>query len=62
MFGSKFHFCFAGEMRVSGKYNAYTNTYTEVENISWPNGFPPPDVPLCGFNGEKCAKSKLTVT
>lgn len=48
-------------MRVVGHYDGDKNVFKELHKIAWPLGFPPPDVPVCGFDGSKCdIQSKKT--
>ena len=49
---------FTDAFQVVAYYDAINDVYRENATVFWPKGFPPPDVPKCGFDGSRCAKPR----
>lgn len=43
-----------GIFKIVAHYYGNEKKYEETDNILWPSGSIPPDVPECGFDGSKC--------
>ncbi|CAK8674541.1 unnamed protein product [Clavelina lepadiformis] len=52
-----------GEFQAVAEYDSFRQKYREFDSakVHWINGAPPPDIPVCGFKGEKCKKGPLTM-